>query len=99
MARPRYRALAKLFMAPDIILQGSIFEWDGTPSPHMEPLNEEARTAIGKYFADNPQAGTDPFAGLPTTIDPKDALNRGGVTVIEGPPKATGIEQPLVRTS
>lgn len=94
MARPRYRALSKIFLAPDLVLAGTVFDWDGPPSIHMEPLNEEAVKVVTDYFANKPWASKDPLEHLPKKIDPKDALNPG-LTVISPPPKETGTEPSL----
>jgi hypothetical protein len=51
----------------ELLKQGDELEFSGTPGPHLEPLNDEAREAMRAYWAANPGATLDPTRTLGLT--------------------------------
>lgn len=45
MAAPQYRVIEPCFIAPHLLHPGSIIETNGSPGPHLVPLNAEAKSA------------------------------------------------------
>lgn len=46
----QYRVLRAAFIAPHMLKPGMIIETDSPPADHLEPLNDEAKTAMEGYY-------------------------------------------------
>jgi len=73
---------------PQLLPEGSEIVYDGTPGPHMEPVDKEAETAMAEYQKERPGATLDPTRHLPNGIDPMagktvEQLVMGRLTEIE----------------
>jgi hypothetical protein len=47
---PRYRLITAHFIDDDLIDEGEVIEYNGTPTENMEPLNEAARDRLIAYI-------------------------------------------------
>lgn len=56
----RYTLNTKTFIAPLLLEAGTVIEYDGEPGPHMDPMNDEANTALDAYFTKKPEARLTP---------------------------------------
>jgi hypothetical protein len=74
--------MEKHFIEPDLLKADTIIDYDGIPTPGMEPLNDEAVKRLDEYYKRNPQATLNPVDNLPRTM--------AAVVEVE-PPKAAVI--------
>jgi len=65
---PRYKTLQATFLAPNLIPEGKIIEFDGEPGPHLEPLNEAAQVMMDNYYKAKPEARVTAVEQLPMTM-------------------------------
>lgn len=54
----------------ELLRQGAEIDFDGIPGPHLEALNDEAKTRLAKYWEDYPGATLDPTRKMPLGQDP-----------------------------
>lgn len=50
MALPRYQTLEELPTPNGILLPGAIIDFEGSPGPHLYPLNPEARARMEEWY-------------------------------------------------
>lgn len=62
-----YNVKAPIF---ELVGEGAVIEYAGVPGPHMEPLDDEAKTAMAAYLKARPGASLDPTRSLPLGRDP-----------------------------
>lgn len=65
---PIYRTLQATFIAPTLIPEGKLIEFDGEPGPHLEPQNEAAKAMMEAYYKAKPEANINPVQALPLTV-------------------------------
>jgi len=65
---PRYRLKVAHFFEPERIPADTIVDFEGLPTPGMEPLNAAAERALDEYFKANPHATLTPARNLPRTM-------------------------------
>lgn len=46
----QYKTIADCFIAPYFVKKGSIIETGASPGPHLEPMNDEARSAFEAWY-------------------------------------------------
>lgn len=68
MALPQYRLNSNHFFAPNLLKEGTVINYDGQPTPQMEPLNEEAEDRLAEYYKKNPNAAINVVDALPDTV-------------------------------
>jgi hypothetical protein len=54
----------------ELLPEGTEFESDMVPGPHLQPLDDEARARMAQYWKDRPGATLDPTRHLPLGKDP-----------------------------
>jgi hypothetical protein len=66
-APPRYKCLQETFIAPWLLKEGTVIDYDGEPGPHLEPMNEAAEAMMAAYYKAKPEASLNPTDALPIT--------------------------------
>lgn len=64
---PRYKCLQETFIAPFLLKEGTLIDYDGEPGPHLQPMNESAVAMMTAYYKAKPEASINPVAALPIT--------------------------------
>lgn len=64
---PLYKCLQETFMAPFLLKEGTLIEYDGEPGPHLQPMNAPAEAMMAAYYKAKPEASINPVAALPIT--------------------------------
>ena len=65
----QYVVNQSVFIAPDVLKEGTIINYDGPYGPHFDPVNEEAFAKQKEYYAKNPHAAINPVEALQMTME------------------------------
>lgn len=95
MATPEYRTLEATFIAPHYIHAGSVIRTEGPPGPHLQPLNEEARSRMEEWLKEPHPEKDDKGKLTGQTHTPHEQYRRPDyveadthtVEIVSGPPK------------
>lgn len=64
----KFRLTTPHFIEPDYIKADTVIDYNGPPNEGMEPLDDEAKASLAKYFETNPKASINPVEQLPRTM-------------------------------
>ena len=83
----------------ELLKMGTELDFAGVPGPHLEPLNDEARDALAKYWREHPNATLDPTRRMPLGQDPMggrsiEQLVAGLLERMDTEPAPSGAGQP-----